>query len=182
MERIRQLVGESLLYCFAVVVLTGGFLAFHYVPDGQEVAYGGSYAPLSGVPISAAYDSVLTISLDVPGGLSMRQLHHSSTVVLFLGSVVWAVLGRLRYTPALAVLGFVVLAGLGGYGSADDLLSGTFLGKVPVVVWYGLHLMTALAVGAALVVSSRREAAQRPRTPRFVALSIVLAALAILGL
>ncbi|MGN9845289.1 hypothetical protein ACTMTI_44930 [Nonomuraea sp. H19] len=61
MERARQLVGEMLIYCFVVVLLTGGFLAFFYTPDGQTVSYGGSYEPLRGVPMSAAYDSVLRI-------------------------------------------------------------------------------------------------------------------------
>jgi hypothetical protein len=102
--------------------------------------------------------------------------------VLFLGSMVWAMIGRLRYVLAPAVLGFVALGGIGGYGAVDDLLYGTLLGKVPTVLLYGLHLAAALAVGAALVVSSRREAAQRPRTPGFVALSIGLAALAVFWL
>jgi quinol-cytochrome oxidoreductase complex cytochrome b subunit len=182
MERARQLVGEMLLYCFAVVALTGGFLAFYYVPDGREVFYNGSYTPLHGVPMSAAYHSALDLSFDVRGGLLMRQLHLESTVVLFLGTVVWVVLGRLRYSLALATLGFVVLGGIGGYGAADDLMFGTVLGRVPIVAWYGLHLAMALAVGAALVTASRRETAQRPRTLGFTALSIALAVLAIFWL
>jgi hypothetical protein len=182
MDRARQLVGEALLYVFAVVVLTGGALAFHYVPDGGEVVYDGSYTPLRGVPMSAAYKSTLDIGFDVRGGLYMRQLHLGSAVVLFVGSVVWSMIGGLRHVLALAAVGLVALGGLGGYGAVDDLLSGTVLGKVPIVLWYGLHLAAALAVGAALVVCSRREAAQRPRTPGFVALSIGLAYVAVFWL
>ncbi|MFG1706995.1 hypothetical protein ACFLIM_27755 [Nonomuraea sp. M3C6] len=177
MERARQLVGEMLIYCFVVVLLTGGFLAFFYAPDGEMVSYDGGYEPLRGVPMSAAYDSVLKISFDVRGGLLIRQLHHSSSVLLVLGTVVWALLGRFRYAPALLGLGLGLLGGLAGYGSADDLLSGTVLGKLPIVLWYGLHVLAALALAATLVISSHREAARHPRTPAFVALSLGLTAL-----
>jgi hypothetical protein len=105
-----------------------------------------------------------------------RQLVGSS-VLLVLGSVVWAVLGRFRYAPALLGLGLVLVSGLAGYGSADDLLSGTVLGKLPIVLWYGLHVLTALALATTLVISSHREAARQPRTPAFVALSLALTAL-----
>ncbi|WP_405142021.1 hypothetical protein OG589_32940 [Sphaerisporangium sp. NBC_01403] len=172
---MRQLVGEMLMYCFVVVLLTGGFLAFFYTPSGQMVSYGGTYEPLRGVPMSAAYDSILKISFDVRGGLLMRQLHHSSSVLLVLGTVVWAMLGRFRY--ALVVLGLGVLGGLAGYGAADDLLSATVLGKLPVPLWYALHLLVASAVGTVLVISSRREAARHPRTLRFVALGLGLTVL-----
>ncbi|MGP3955746.1 hypothetical protein ACTWPT_07085 [Nonomuraea sp. 3N208] len=180
MERARQLVGEMLVYCFVVVLLTGSFLAFFYTPDGQMVPYDGSYEPLRGVPMSAAYDSVLRISFEVRGGLPIRQLHHSSSVLLVLGTVVWALLGRFRYVLALLGLGLVLLSGLAGYGSADDLLSDTVLGKLPIVLWYGLHVLAALVLGATLVISSHREAARHPRTPAFVALSLALTALVFL--
>ncbi|MDP9864862.1 MULTISPECIES: hypothetical protein [Streptosporangium] len=177
MERLRQLVGEMLIYCFVVVLLTGGFLAFFYVPSGQTVAYSGSYEPLRGTPMSAAYNSLLNLSFDVRGGLRIRQLHHTSSALLVLGTVLWALLGRFRY--ALAALGLGVLTGLSGYGAADDLLSGTILGKLPIPMWYGLHLLVVLAMGAVLVISSRREAARQPRTPGFIALSIGLTILMI---
>lgn len=177
MERARQLVGEMLVYCFVVVLLTGAFLAFFYAPDGGMVAYNGGYEPLRGVSMSAAYDSVLRLSFDVRGGLLIRQLHHSSATLLALGTVIWALLGRFRYVPALLGLGLAMLSGLAGYGSADDLLSGTVLGRVPIMAWYGLHVLTALTLAAILVISSRREAARQPRTPEFVALSLALTAL-----
>ncbi|MFF3441142.1 hypothetical protein [Streptosporangium sp. NPDC002721] len=180
MERARQLVGEMLIHCFVIVLLTGGFLAFFFTPSGRIVAYDGLYGPLRGVPMSAAYDSLLKISFDVRGGLFVRGLHHHSAVLLGLGTVVWLMLGRFRY--ALAVLGLGALAGLSGYGATDDLLSGTFLGRLPVPLWYGLHLLTALAVGTTLVISSRREAAQRPRTLPFVALSFGLTLLVVFWL
>ncbi|WP_157099467.1 hypothetical protein [Microbispora sp. ATCC PTA-5024] len=180
MERIRQLVGEMLLYGLVVIMLSGGFLAFHYTPSGEVVAYDGVYEPLHGVPMSAAYRSVFDIGYDVPGGLFMRQLHHRFFIVFGFGTVVWALLGRFRY--ALLVLGLAALGGLAGYAAADDLLSGTVLAKLPIPVWYGLHLVLALAVGAVLVISSRREAARNPRSLRFVGLSLGLTALVLFWL
>jgi hypothetical protein len=180
MNRIRQLLGEMLLYCFAAVLLTGGFLAFFYTPGNQVMSYSGLYEPLRGVTISTAYNSILHISYEVQSGLYVRQLHYSSSILLLIGTVVWALLGRFRY--ALAVLGLGVLGGLSGFGAADDLLTGTFLEHVSTLWWYGLHLLLALAVGATLVISSRREAARQPRTLPFVAMSLGLAALAIFEL
>jgi len=172
MERARQLVGEVLIGCFLVVLLTGGYLAFHYSPSGAEVVYEGSYEPLRGVPMSSAYASTLEVGFDVPGGLLAREVHHTSWVVLVVGAVVWALLGRLRY--AVAVLALGGLAVLGGHGAVGDLVTGTVLGRVPVPVWYGLHLAAAVAILVVLVVSSRREAARRPRTVGFVALAVAV--------
>ncbi|MFF5110464.1 hypothetical protein [Streptosporangium sp. NPDC000509] len=174
---MRQLVGEMLVYCFVAVLLTGGFLAFFYVPSGQTVIYSGPYEPLWGTPMSAAYNSLLNLSFDARGGLFVRQLHHTSSVLLVLGTIFWVLLGRLRY--AFAALGLGLLAALAGYGAADDLLSGTVLGKPPIPVWYGLHLLLAVAVGAVLMISSRKEAARQPRTPAFIALGIGLTVLVI---
>ncbi|GGP91813.1 hypothetical protein GCM10010140_21960 [Streptosporangium pseudovulgare] len=171
--------GEMLVCCFVVLLLTGGFLAFFHVPSDGTVSYSGSYEPLRGTPMSDAYASALNIGFDVRGGPLIRRLHHTSSILLVLGTILWALLGRFRY--ALAALGLGALAALSGYGAVDDLLSGTVLGKVPIPLWYGLHLLTAPALGAVLVVSSRREAARQPRTPGLIALSIGLTVLAVLS-
>jgi hypothetical protein len=180
MERMRQLVGEMLIYCFVVVLLTGGFLAFFYTPGNEVVAYSGSYEPLRGVSMSTAYASILHIGFEVQSGLYIRQLHYSSSILLVIGTVFWALLGRFRY--ALAVLGLGVLGALAGFGAADDLLTGTVLERLSTPWWYGLHLLAALAVGAMLVISSRREAARHPRTFSFVVMSIGLSLLVVFGL
>ena len=180
MNRVRQAVGEMLIYLFAAFLITGGVLAFSYVPSGAMVTYNGGYAPLRGTEMSSAYHSILDLGFDDPGGLFARQVHHRCTILLGLGTVVWALLGRYRY--ALPVLGLAALGALGGYGSADDLLSGTFLARVPIPVWYGLHLLVAVAVAVLLVVSSRREAAQQPRTAGFVAVTLGLTAMLIFTL
>jgi hypothetical protein len=174
MERARQLVGEMLIYCFVLVLLTGGFLAFHYTPSGELVPYDGGYEPLHGTMMTRAYDSLLTLSFDVPRGLLMRQLHAQFSTLLVLGTVVWALLGRFRYVFALLGLGLSLFGTLTGQGSADE-----FPAAVPIPLWYGLHLLAALAMAAALVISSRREAARDPRTPAFTALSLGLALLLI---
>ncbi len=176
------MVGEMLIYCFVVVLLTGGFLTFFYTPSGQLTPYDGSYEPLRGVMMSEAYESALTTSFEVRGGALMRQLHHQSSVLLVIGAVVWALLGRLRHTLALLGLGLSLLGGLTGYGSVDDLLSGTVLGKLPIPFWYGLHLLAALAMGVVLVISARREAARDPRTAAFTALGLGLVVLVIFWL
>ena len=175
-ERARQLVGEMLIYCFVMVLVTGAYLAFFYSPSGDQVAYDGDYAPLRGVMMSEAYDSSLRISFDVRGGLLFRQLHQFSSL-LVVGAVLWAMLGYFRYVLALAGLGLVALGMLGGYGSVDDLLSGTFLGWVPIPAWYGLHLLAALTMIVTLVISARREAATKPRTPGFIVLTLALVVL-----
>lgn len=179
MERARQLTGEMLIYCFVVILLTGGFLAFFYTPGSGPVSYNGLYEPLRGVEMSEAYASTLTLSFDVRGAAFMRQLHHHSTIVFGAGVVVWVLIGRLRYALALLGLGLGALAGLSGFGAADDLLSGTFLGKLPSPLWYDLHLLSAVALITALFISSHNEAMRQPRTPLFVGFSIALAVVAI---
>ncbi|MEV0593264.1 hypothetical protein [Nonomuraea cavernae] len=174
MERARQLVGEMLVYCFVVVLVTGAFLTFVYTPSGETVAYTGPYQPLHGVPMSAAYESVLNLSFNV-GGRLMRGLHHESSVLLVVGAVVWVLLGRFRYVLALLGLALSLLGALSGYASVDDLLSGTFLSRIPIPIWYALHLLAALTTAAVLLISSRREAARHPRTPAFIALALGLA-------
>lgn len=174
-RRLRQLVGEMLIYIVATVLLTGGYLALDFVPRNDMIAYDGGYAPLRGVMMSEAYESTLTISFDVRGGLLARQLHHRFPYVFGLGVVVWILLGRLRH--GFAVLGLTLLAALGGYGSVDDLLAGTVLGGIPVLFWYGLHLLAALAVVVLLVISARQEAVTQPRPRGFTLAGLALTAL-----
>ena len=58
------LFGEVALFCFVILVLTGTYLTFFYVPSASEVTYEGPYAPMAGAQVSAAYDSVLRISFE----------------------------------------------------------------------------------------------------------------------
>jgi ubiquinol-cytochrome c reductase cytochrome b subunit len=129
------LVGEIALFMFVILVATGVFLTFFYVPSSAHVIYEGPYEPLIGQEVTAAYASVLNISLEVRAGLLMRQIHHWAAVI-FVAVVVFH-LARVFFTGAFRrprevnwVIGFTLLVlamGLGftGYSLPDDLLSGT---------------------------------------------------------
>ncbi|MCU1586597.1 MAG: qcrB [Frankiales bacterium] len=131
------MLGEVALYSFIVLLLTGTYLALFFEGSSREVIYNGSYVPLKGIPMSAAYESTLKISFDVRGGLFMRQMHHWAAL-LFMASIV-VHLARVFFTGAfrkprelnwiigvaLFVLGIV--EGFAGYSLPDDLLSGTGL-------------------------------------------------------
>jgi quinol---cytochrome-c reductase cytochrome b subunit len=131
------MIGEIALYSFLLLVLTGVYLTFFFVPSSKEVAYHGSYAPMRGVEMSQAYASVLRISFDVRAGMVMRQFHHWAAL-LFLAAVV-VHLCRIFFTGAfrrprelnwLVGVTMLLLAlgnGFTGYSLPDDLLSGTGL-------------------------------------------------------
>ncbi len=131
------LLGELALFCLVVLVATGTFLIFFYVPDSSPVTYEGAYAVLNGSTVSAAFASVLHLSFDVPAGLLMRQIHHWAALV-FVACIV-AHASRIFFTGAfrrprelnwLVGIGLLVLAlaeGFSGYSLPDDLLSGTGL-------------------------------------------------------
>src|ERR671929_697326 len=131
------LLGEIALYSFIVLLLSGTYLTFFFDASMKEVVYDGSYAPLRGVSMSAAYESTLHLSFDVRGGLFMRQLHHWAAL-LFVAAIVVHLLRifftgafrRPRETNWLIGIGLLVLGlleGFAGYSMPDDLLSGTGL-------------------------------------------------------
>ncbi|WP_319458765.1 cytochrome bc complex cytochrome b subunit [Micromonospora sp. RTP1Z1] len=131
------LLGEIALFSFVVLLLTGVFLTFFYEPAMTEVVYDGSYAPLRGTPMSAAYASSLDLSFDVRGGLIMRQMHHWAAL-LFMAAIVVHML-RVFFTGAFRkpretnwIIGSLLfwvgfLSGFTGYSLPDDGLSGTGL-------------------------------------------------------
>ena len=131
------LLGEIALFCYVVLVLTGVFLTFFFAADTRPVTYDGPYRPLAGAEVSAAFDSVMRLSLEVRAGLLMRQIHHWAAVVFVAAIVVHAC--RIFFTGAfrrpreinwLVGVGLLILAlaaGLTGYSLPDDLLSGTGL-------------------------------------------------------
>ncbi|WP_139981206.1 cytochrome b [Nocardioides litoris] len=147
------MLGEIALWSFVVVLLTGVFLTFWYVPSMGEVEYQGSYDPLRGVHMSEAYASTLHLSFDVRGGLLLRQMHHWAAMI-FIASMMIHLL-RVWFTGAFRkprelnwVIGCLLLflgtlEGFTGYSLPDDLLSGTgiraadgFLKATPVVGSY----------------------------------------------
>ena len=129
--------GEIALYCFVVLLITGTYLTFFFEGTQQTTIYNGSYAPLRGVEVSGADESVLRISYDVRGGLVIRQMHHWAALV-FIGAIALH-MARIFFTGAFRrpreinwVVGVLMLilalaAGFTGYSLPDDLLSGTGL-------------------------------------------------------
>ena len=131
------MLGEMALYCFAILVLTGIYLSFFFVPSSRDVVYRGTYGPLRGVGVSEAYASVLRISFEVRAGMVFRQMHHWAAVV-FVAAIVLH-LCRIFFTGAFRrpreinwIIGITLLLlalfnGFTGYSLPDDLLSGTGL-------------------------------------------------------
>lgn len=129
--------GELALYSFVVLLATGTYLTLFFEGSQETVTYSGSYGPLQGERVSAAFDSVMRISFDVKGGLLIRQMHHWAALV-FMGAIALH-LGRVFFTGAfrrprdlnwMIGVGLLVLglaAGFTGYSLPDDLLSGTGL-------------------------------------------------------
>ncbi len=129
--------GEIALYSFVVLVATGIYLTFFFEPSQERVIYNGSYAPMRGQDVSAAYDSVMRISFDVRAGLLIRQVHHWAALV-FVASIALHMF-RVFFTGAHRrpreinwVIGGLLLvlalaAGFSGYSLPDDLLSGSGL-------------------------------------------------------
>jgi ubiquinol-cytochrome c reductase cytochrome b subunit len=129
------MLGEIALYAFIVLVLTGTFLAFFYVPDQRLVTYHGPYTALYGQHVSEAYNSTLRLSFQVRAGLVFRQIHHWAALVMVAAVAAHAF--RIFFTGAFRkprdlnwILGVTLLLltlaiGFTGYSLPDDLLSGT---------------------------------------------------------
>jgi ubiquinol-cytochrome c reductase cytochrome b subunit len=129
------LLGEIALFCFIILVATGTFLTFFYVPSAAPTTYTGPYQPLQGAQVSQAFNSVVHLSLEVTAGLVMRQVHHWTAVVFV--AVIVTHLARVFFTGAFrrpreinwligfGLLLFAIGEGITGYSLPDDLLSGT---------------------------------------------------------
>ena len=129
------LLGEIALYSFIILLLSGTFLTFWFDPSQREVIYDGSYEPLQGLHMSAAYASTLDISFEIRGGLLMRQIHHWAALIFMAAIVVH--LMRVYFTGAfrkprefnwiigVGLLTLGIVEGFLGYSLPDDLLSGT---------------------------------------------------------
>ncbi len=142
--------GEIALYALLVLVLTGTFLALFFEPSTADRVYQGSYAPLHGERVSAAFSSTVALSFDVRAGLLMRQTHHWAALV-FVAAIVLH-LARVFFTGAfrrpreinwlvgVTMLLLALVNGFTGYSMPDDLLSGT-----------GLRIVNSVVVGVPVV-------------------------------
>ncbi|MEV1290330.1 cytochrome bc complex cytochrome b subunit [Micromonospora sp. NPDC049679] len=138
------MLGEIALYCFTALVLTGVYLTLFFEPSTAQTTYSGSFAPLRGEPVSAAYASTVALSFDVRAGLLIRQTHHWAAL-LFVGAIVLHLM-RIFFTGAFRkprelnwLVGVTMLAlalanGFTGYSLPDDLLSGVGLRIIYSVV------------------------------------------------
>ncbi len=127
--------GELALYSFIILIITGIYLTFFFVPSLHPIVYHGSYRKLDNLTMSEAYSSVLKISFDIRGGLLIRQIHHWAALV-FVASICLHIL-RIFFSGAFRkpreinwVIGttLFILAcaeGFCGYSLPDDMLSGT---------------------------------------------------------
>jgi len=131
------MLGEIALYSFVILLLTGTFLTFFFVPSAAEVTYNGPYTTLQGQTVSEAFDSTMHISFEVRGGLLMRQIHHWAALIFVVSMTVH--MFRIFFTGAFRkpremnwVIGMIlaimaVVEGFLGYSLPDDLLSGNGL-------------------------------------------------------
>jgi ubiquinol-cytochrome c reductase cytochrome b subunit len=146
------LLGEIALYSFVVLVATGTFLALFFEPSLDPRVYNGPFAPLQGHEVTAAYDSAMGLSFEVPAGLLMRQTHHWAAdvfvvaIVMHLMRIFFTGAFRkpreLNYLVGVTLLGAAVLEGFLGYSLLDDLLSGMGL-----AIAYGVAMSVPLIGG-----------------------------------
>ncbi len=151
------LLGEVALYCFIILVATGIYLALFFDPSTAHTVYHGPYKPLDGREMSAAYRSVLDISLYYKAGLLIRQTHHWAAdvfvvaIVLHLSRVFFTGAFRkpreLTWIVGLLLLFTAFLEGYLGYSLVDDLLSGMGL-----AIGYGVGLSLPI-IGGPLVLA-----------------------------
>ncbi|MEU6718976.1 cytochrome b N-terminal domain-containing protein [Nonomuraea sp. NPDC046802] len=135
---------EIAVWSFVVLLVTGAMLMLFYDPGMSQVTYDGSYGPLRGLFVSKAFDSTMHLSLEVRGGLLIRQMHHWSALV-FVAAVVLQLL-RMFLTGAfrrprirqwliwVALLALGMFAGETGNALPDDMLSGGSLWLIMSVV------------------------------------------------
>ena len=127
--------GQIAVASFVVCSLSGFLLMVFYDPSTTPVKYEGSFTGLQGVEMSRALESTLALSLEVRGGLLIRQLHHWSASVMI--AAIMLHLLRIFFTGAFrqpreltwllwfgTLLAGMVL-GLTGHILPDDALSGT---------------------------------------------------------
>jgi ubiquinol-cytochrome c reductase cytochrome b subunit len=136
--------GELALYSFVILVLTGIYLTLFFEGSQETKVYDGSYVPLQGQKVSAAYDSVMNLSFDVKGGLLIRQMHHWAALI-FIGAITLH-MARIFFTGAfrrprdlnwyigLTLMLLALGAGVSGYSLPDDLLSGTGLRIIYAII------------------------------------------------
>jgi ubiquinol-cytochrome c reductase cytochrome b subunit len=181
------MIGEVAMYALTVLILTGIYLTFFFEPSTREVVYHGSYSPLRGQTMSAAYKSAVDLSFDVRAGLVMRQIHHWAALVFVAALVVH--LCRVFFTGAfrrprepnwligVTLLLLAIANGFFGYSLLDDLLSGTGLR-----VAYSIALSIPIAGEWLAFLFFGGEFPAAATIPRFFVLHVLILPALIIGL
>ena len=181
------MLGEIAMFSLVILLLTGTFLTFWFIPSAGQVIYNGSYVPLKGIAMSEAFKSTVDMSFDVRGGLIMRQIHHWAALMFTVSITVH--MFRVFFTGAFRkpreinwVIGTIlsllaINEGFTGYSLPDDLLSGTglraaegFMQSVPVVGSYMAYFLFGGAFPGEAII------------PRLFTVHVLLLPAAIIGL
>jgi len=181
------MLGEIALYSFVILMVTGIYLTFYFVPSSAIVTYHGAYLPLDGQKVTQAFASTVDLSFKVRGGLLMRQMHHWACDI-FVGSLVVHMARvfftgafrkprELNWTIGLTLLILAIGNGFLGYSLPDDLVSGTgiriaysIMESIPLVGTYlAFFVFGGNFPGTAVI-------------PRFFILHVLIVPLIILGL
>ncbi|CAN5160069.1 cytochrome bc complex cytochrome b subunit [soil metagenome] len=129
------LLGEVAMISFGVLVATGIFLTLFYRASTDPVVYTGSSEFFAGSALPAAFESVVRLSEDIPGGLFMRRVHRAASH-LFIASIVLHMLRvimtgafrkprELNYHIGIVLLTLALAEGFLGYSLPYDSLAGT---------------------------------------------------------
>ncbi|MPZ71645.1 MAG: ubiquinol-cytochrome c reductase cytochrome b subunit [Nitriliruptorales bacterium] len=129
------LLGEIALFALVVLVLTGVFLTMFYRPSIEAVTYNGSFELYRGTTQPAAFESILRLSHDIPGGLLFRRIHRvaahlfvAAGVLHMLRILLTGAFRRPRevnYLVGIGLITFAFAAGFTGYSLPYDSLAGT---------------------------------------------------------
>ena len=131
------MLGEIALYSFVVLILTGTFLTFFFIPSTGTTIYHGPYTTLQGQEVSEAFNSTMRLSFEVRGGLLLRQIHHWAALIFVVAIIVhmfrifftgaFRKPRELNWTIGVVLALLAVFEGFLGYSLPDDLLSGNGL-------------------------------------------------------
>ncbi|MEE8600161.1 cytochrome b [Euzebya tangerina] len=129
------LLGEVATISFGVLVATGIFLTLFYRASTDPVVYTGSNEFFNGVTLPAAFESVIRLSDDIPGGLFVRRVHRAAshlfiaTIVLHMLRIIMTGAFRkpreLNYHVGIGLLTVSLAEGFLGYSLPYDSLAGT---------------------------------------------------------
>ena len=129
------LLGEVALFSLVVLVATGIFLTMFYRPSTAPAVYDGANELYRGASLPAAFESILRLTYDVPGGLLFRRIHRGASHVFIAAAILHMLrimlTGAFRrpreinYHVGIALLTFAFAAGFTGYSLPYDSLAGT---------------------------------------------------------